>query len=174
MRILPVILFFIVSCNTAMSDVLKVETNNWDLRRELVWTAKLLTLNRETGIAEFVYVNMGTEEKIRVHFSRIYSITFDNDQTVNKTFPSTRADLTRPLGNIPRSRERILLENDGFLEIPHGVKVVPNRDAEKYTLKGGIVSLTTKELNVEALAERGEETSFTIPQAAFINWIRGK
>ncbi|MCQ0986986.1 hypothetical protein [Jiella marina] len=173
MKVQLVTLFFICLSKPAISDVLKIETNNWDLRRELVWTAKLVELNQETGIAEFIYINKGIEEKILVHFTRIYSITFDNDQIVNSTFPPTRSDLTTPLGDIPRSRERILLENDGFLEIPSDVKVVPDRDARNYTLKGGIVSLTTQQVNIEALAERNEQKLFTVPQAAFINWIRG-
>lgn len=174
MKLLGLTLGLIISASAAVSDVLKIETNNWDLRRELIWTAKLSTLDRDTGIATFVYSNKGETSEILVHFSRIYSITFDNDQTVNKPFPKTRADLTTPLGSIPRSRERILLENDGFLDIPNGVRIVPDRNAEMYTLKGGIVSLAAEELNIEASVGQGEETTFTVPQAAFINWIRGK
>ena len=160
----------------AAADIFTIETNNWDVRKRLTWTGKLVEMDADTGIARFEFVGRKGRESVEVHYSRIYSITFDAQIRTPKTFPRTRADLRTPLANITRKRERVELTNDGFLgdDIPDQIKVVPNREAPAYTLRGGLAEMNQGATGIIALGPDRSEVSFDVDAEALRSWIRGR
>ena len=122
------------------ADVLKIETNNWRVSRDLTWTCRFLRLDRLSGIAEFEYMNGEGREVFSVHVTRIYSLVIDDDSRVNRSFPSTRENLEMPLPtdrNQPRSIE---LTNQHFAEdqIPEDVR--QRSEGGKVFLSGSLAS----------------------------------
>lgn len=158
------------------ADIFTIETNNWDLRKRLTWTGKLVEMDAATGIARFEFVGPSGRESVEVHYSRIYSITFDTQIRTPKTFPRTRADLKTPLANITRKRERIELTNDGFLgdDIPNEIRVIPNREAGAYTLRGGLAEMDQTATGIIALSADRSEVTFDVDAEALRSWIRGR
>lgn len=176
MKLLALFALLIAMGSPVAADILKIETNNWNRRVPLIWTAKLTSLDRQTGLARFEFVNRGERETLDIHFTRIYSVTFDDQETVNKPFPPTRRNLATPLGRIPRSQETISLFNNGFLSasIPPDVIVIPDRTAPEYLLSGGVAELEPGNLELEALDISNDIRAFSIPEASMRNWIRGR
>lgn len=160
----------------AAADIFTIETNDWDLRKRLTWTGKLVEMDAETGIARFEFVGRNGRESVEVHYSRIYSITFDARIRTPKKFPRTRADLKTPLANITRKRERVELTNDGFLgdDIPAEIRVVPNREAQAYTLRGGLAEMDQGATGIIALGADRSEVMFDVDAEALRSWIRGR
>ena len=158
------------------ADIFTIETNNWDMRKRLTWTGKLVEMDADTGIARFEFIGRDGRESVEVHYSRIYSITFDAQIRTPKRFPKTRADLRTPLANITRKRERLELTNDGFLgeEIPEEIRVIPNREAQAYTLRGGLAEMDQSATGVIALGADRSEVTFDVDAEALRSWIRGR
>lgn len=144
-------------------------------RRKITWVGKLVELDAATGIAKVAYRVEGEKHELLVHYSRLYSVTFDSDDVTPHQFPPTRQDLTTKIGNLDKSQENMILDNDGFLadEVPAEVKVRPDRNSPQYRLRGGIESLDGGKSGISALTDDRSFMSFSIPGSYLVNWVRG-
>ncbi|MEC5383172.1 hypothetical protein VSX64_20310 [Aurantimonas sp. C2-6-R+9] len=161
--------------SNAGGDIVKIETNDWSDRRDLVWTGTLEQIDQESGIAYFSYRNKEEIVKFSVHISRIYSLTIDTQDRVNREFPPTRADLETELSVNPNSKRRIILSNDNTytaLNIPKAVIVTPNRESAEIGIRGTIKRADLEKILVIARSVDRSEEEFDVDRGDLMQWIR--
>ncbi|MEE4285090.1 MAG: hypothetical protein V2I31_03040 [Mariniphaga sp.] len=174
-KIIP-LLSIALFCSTGFcyADIIKFETNNWSDRRPLVWTGTLKKIDPETNLVYFEFKMKNTIETFQVHVTRIYSLTVDIQDRVNKPLPETREDLTTPLGSNPYEKRTLELSNKNFVadDIPEDVRVRPNRENLIIHLNGNIESADLQKVIVKARAANKSQQSFEIQRSDLLKWIR--
>lgn len=166
-------LFLLAPC-ASNADIVKFETNIWSDSRPLIWTGTLTKIDPTLNIAHFEYKNGDNIELFSVHVTRIYSLTLDNQDRVNRSFPKVRQDISLALPTNPRSKRKLELSNVNFVtdDIPHNVRVRPNRSNDIIYLNGRVLSADTENFSLEARAEKGTQQSFEIARSDLRRWIR--
>ncbi|GEM_PF-3142276 len=168
------LLFFSCLCSISplLGDVLKIETNNWSDKRDLTWTCRFARLDRESGLAHFTYRNGSQRIPFAVHYSRIYSLTIDDEDRVNKPFPKTREDLTKGLVSRKNKPRSIELSNGHFVdeEIPVGVR--QKVQGNKIFLSGTVLAVTAEELKIKARAQGKSLKEFELDREHLLRWVR--
>jgi hypothetical protein len=176
MKKITVLLSIAVFCSTGIcyGDIIKFETNDWSYRRPLVWTGTLKKIDPESNLVYFEYKMKDKIETFQVHVTRIYSLTLDSQDRVNKLLPETRQDLTTPLGSNPYEKRTLELSNKNFVadDIPEEVRVRPNRENLIIHLNGNVESADLQKVIIKARAANRSQQSFEIQRSDLIKWIR--
>lgn len=169
------VLFSMIS-TVAAADIVKMETNDWNNQRTLIWSGTLRKVDPATQVACFSFKNGSQIEEFQVHITRIYSLTLDNQDRVNKPFPATQQDLKTPLPTNPRSTEILELTNENFVSdtIPAEVKVRPDRNSTVLYLCGTIKHGDLQKMMLEVKAENRAMSAFEISRSDLLKWIRGR
>jgi hypothetical protein len=175
MNRMTLVLILLLLSRRADADTLLMETNDWSDPRKLTWTCTLTRIDASTQLAFFSYRNKSQVQEFRVHVTRIYSLTIDSQDRVDRPLPSTRQNLTTALPTSPLAPATLELSNEGFLseEIPTEVRVRPNRESPTLTLSGTIRQADLRMILLEAKAANKSTTSFEIPRSYLLKWIRG-
>ena len=176
MKSLMITLLLLLLPSFAFADIVKFETNTFTNPINLTWSGTLQKIDLATQVAYFSYRNHSKTENFRVHITRIYSLTLDNQNRVDRAFPVTLQDLSTPLPTNPRFAEILELTNENFVgdEIPEKVKVRPDRKSSKLYLSGTIKYGDLQKLVLEAKAENKSRKVFEINRSDLIQWIRGR
>ncbi|MDM8521932.1 hypothetical protein QUF80_01030, partial [Desulfococcaceae bacterium HSG8] len=160
------------SCNiVCIADIIKFETNTWSDKRPLTWAGTLVKIDSASDLVFFEYKNGDKIESFRVHVTRIYSLTIDSQDQVNRALPATRQDLSQPLPTNPRQKRILELTNENFVvdDIPKNVRV---REGTIITLNGNIVSADIQTVMLKARAANRSQESFEIRRSDLLKWIR--
>jgi hypothetical protein len=178
MKTIILLLSLLVFSEYAFADIVLFETNNFTKKIKLTWRGKLQKIYLNSQVALFTYRNSSNPEpeKYQVHITRIYSLTLDDEDSVNKPFPATLQDLATPLPTDPRFGEQLELTNKNFVgdDIPGAVRVRPDRKSSKLYLSGTIKYGDLQKLVLEAKAENQGKMVFEIGRSDLVKWIRGR
>jgi hypothetical protein len=176
MKIISLLVLLLAVSFPAFSDVVKIETNEWSDKRTMVWTGTLQKIDLESQIAYFRFRNRSQLEKFQVHVTRIYSLTLDNQDRIDRPFPVTRQDLKTALPTNPRSVGILELTNESFVadDIPNEVRIRPDRKSPVIYLSGTIKHADLQKLMIEAKAEGRKTSKFEISRSDLLKWIRGR
>ncbi|RIH63502.1 hypothetical protein D1164_19705 [Mariniphaga sediminis] len=171
-----------IFCSTGFcyADIIKFETNDWSDKRPLVWTGTLKKIDPESNLVYFEYKMKDKIRAFQVHITRIYSLTIDSQDRVDKPLPETRQNLSTPLPSNPHSKRILELSNQNFVteDIPGDVKVRPDREKLKsggnlkIYLNGNVVSANLQKVVLMARAANRSQQSFEIQRSDLIKWIR--
>ncbi len=163
----------IFPCKT-FADIIKIETNTWGNNRPLIWTCTLEKLESENQLAYFSFINGNKVEYFQVHITRIYSLTMDSQNRVNRSFPPSRQDLATPLPTNPRSRRIIELSNQNFVadDIPSNVRIRPDRKAMILSLNGDVINANLQEVQLKVRAGNRKISEFKINRSDLLKWVR--
>jgi len=176
MKMLARIGIFLWVCMPVLciADIIKFETNEWSDKRPLIWTGTLIKIDPVSNLAIFEYKNKDRIESFRVHVTRIYSLTIDSQDRVNRSLPPTKQFLAGPLPTNPRSKRTLELSNENFVadDIPENVRVRPDRKSIVITLNGNIVSANIETVMLNARAANKSRESFEIRRSDLLKWIR--
>lgn len=176
MRTMKIALLSLILTTSAIADVVKLETNDWSNKRTLIWSGTLQKIDPSSQIAFFSFKNGSQIEEFSVHITRIYSLTLDNQDRVDKPFPATQQDIKSPLPTNPQSAETLELTNENFVgdDIPAGVKVRPDRRSSILHLSGTIKHGDLQKMMLEAKADNRATSAFEINRSDMLKWIRGR
>lgn len=161
----------------ARADYFKIETNDWSFERPVRWSGKLISIDRDTGIATFEYLNRGQKTPVHVHLSRIYSVEFNGRHSVNKAFPKTRQALDRPLDSTGRIREYVELSNDSFVgdDLPGHVRVRPKgKEGPVLTVIGHIAGQDAARATLVLSTVDNSQVEVVVAADVLSKWIRGR
>jgi hypothetical protein len=154
----------------ALSDYVSLNPNNsWNPKAPLVWTGHLVSLGRD-GIATFDFQNGASRQSFSVHYSRIYSLAFNDEAAVGRAFPSTRADLTVPLP----THSIGILEISSSASLPFDQLDVRGGRGEAFvTVAGDLVSLNGGVATLRLVRSNGSSLLTFAPADTIRLWIRG-
>ncbi|MBI4195527.1 MAG: hypothetical protein HY526_10655 [Betaproteobacteria bacterium] len=171
---LAVLIIGLLVTYPASGDIVKIETNTWTDKKELVWTGILQKIDGATGIAYFTYNNRDKVDTFEVHVTRIYSLTIDEQSRVDRAFPQTQQKLSDALPTNPRPKRELELSNKNFVatEIPDDVQVRPDRKSLIIYLSGQIKTADLEKIMLEAKAQKEPRKQFTVDRSALLKWIR--
>lgn len=134
----PVLLFVPADVS---GDVVKFESNDWSSRRPMIWTAALDDVDKE-GVLHFSYRDEGgTRIPFEVHKTRIYSIRFNDSDSVHRPFPATRADLREPLPT-RRKRRKIEIDRTVLDVVENGECILAWEGADRLGVLGDFESMS--------------------------------
>jgi len=173
LKLIGIVLLFFAPA-TCIADIIKFETNTWSDKRSLVWTGTLTKIDPASNLVFFEYKNGDKIESFIVHVTRIYSLTIDSQDRVNRPLPATRQDLSKPLPTNPQSKRSLELSNDNFVadDIPENVRIRPDRKSLIIYLNGNIVSADLQTVILKARAANRSQESFEIQRSDLLKWIR--
>lgn len=181
MKTTTVGLLSLLLASAVAADIIKMETNDFADSKSLIWSGTLQKIDPDSQIAYFSYANKAGTDEFKVHVTRIYSLTLDAQDRVDRPFPVTRQDLTSPLPGNPNRRDLLELNNENFVgdEIPDTVKVRPNdRQASTLQLSGTVKQTVEqgelKKFLLEAKADNRKIAAFEIDRSDLSKWIRGR
>ncbi len=168
------LLFLFIMPSVSQADIIKLETNVWSNKRPIVWSGTLLSIDPQSNLAHFEYKNKDTINTFSVHLTRIYSLTLDSQDRVNRPFPKTRKDITTELPINPRTKKVLELSNKNFVadDIPENVKVRGHQDSLVIYLNGRVVSADLENIVLQARAKQRQQETFSITRSDFRKWIR--
>lgn len=141
----------------ALADYVSFESNNFEEQRIIHWTGVLESVDGE-GLAHFWYYNHGHKQTFTIHRSRLYSVEFNNSNTVNRKFPETRADLTTRLAR--RMAERVIELEVGCLQDidQDDANCLKATKGERILgVSGSLVSLVEGKVRLRLRSSRGKE-----------------
>jgi hypothetical protein len=175
MRIIITSLLLVILSKFAVADIVKFETNNFSNRIKLTWSGTLQKIDPSSQLAYFSFKNGSKIEEFQLHITRIYSLTLDDQDRVDRPLPRTLQDLKTPLPADPRYAEQLELTNENFVgdEIPDKVKVRPDRKSSKLYLSGTIMYGDLQKMMLKARAENQKTEKFEISRSGLVKWIRG-
>ena len=153
-RLMKLVAVLFVVPTISSADIIKLETNTWSDKRPLVWSGTLIKIDATSNLVFFEYKNGDEINSFNVHVTRIYSLTIDSQDRVNRDFPATRQNLAGALPTNPRSIRTLELTNANFVsdDIPETVRVRPNRNSLIIYLNGNIVSADIQTIMLKARA----------------------
>lgn len=176
------LIYFLVSPTWAFSDIVRMNIgDSWKKNPIPVnWIGVLSGIKAESNIATFYYEIDGESFAFDVHVSRIYSIVFNDQSTMEENFPEKnlrKNPYHTPLpASQPNDRNRgILLDNQGGVaeKIPKNVKITPNRDNPEIKVYG-VISYADDDIAILLLTNReGKKTPVTVDRKILLSWNRG-
>lgn len=173
LKFIGIVLLFLTPA-TSLADIIKFETNMWSDKRPLIWTGTLIKIDPVSNLVFFEYKNGDKIESFSVHVTRIYSLTIDSQDRVNRSIPKTRQDVSKPLPTNPKSKRSLELTNENFVtdDIPENVRIRPSRSSLIITLNGNIISADIQTVMLKARANNKSQESFEIRRSDLLKWIR--
>jgi hypothetical protein len=177
MKTIVIAFLSLIFSTFAIADIVKFETNDFSKKLPLTWCGILQKIDPNSQLAYFSYRNGSKIEEFQINITRIYSLTLDDQDRVDRPFPSTLQNLRESLPTNPRWTEVLELTNENFVgrDIPPDVLVRPaDRNSSKLYLSGTIKHGDLQKILLEVQAQDRAKKEFSISRSDLVKWIRGR